>query len=169
MSRVGQKALKKLQNDLVVHIVNLSSDFFNNNAPGLLIERVRGDSQKIIEMLSLILMTIGRDGVAFVSLIIVAVIIDWTWAVIAFVGAPILIIPILILQKWIRLVATKSRNADAENTMRLDEMFHGINAIKLILTDKSINSIAIKIIIIFLRFKKIPRILIENKTPARNK
>lgn len=131
VSRVGQQVLKKIQNDLVVHIVNLSSDFFNNNAPGLLIERVRGDSQKIIEMLSLILMTIGRDGVAFVSLIIVAVIIDWTWAIIAFIGAPILVIPIIILQKWIRHTAVRSRSADAENTTRLDEIFHGINAIKL--------------------------------------
>ena len=127
----GQKILKKIQHDLVSHLLNMSNDFFNRNAPGLLIERVRGDSQKIIEMLSLILMTIGRDGVALISLIIVALIIDWKWALIAFVGTPILIIPILALQNWIRATATKSRNADAENTTRLDEIFHGINAIKL--------------------------------------
>ena len=127
----GQKILKKIQHDLVMHLLNMSNDFFNRNAPGLLIERVRGDSQKIIEMLSLILMTIGRDGVALVSLITVALVIDWKWAVIAFVGTPILIIPILMLQNWIRSTATKSRNADAENTTRLDEIFHGINAIKL--------------------------------------
>ena len=85
----GQKILKKIQHDLVRHLLNMSNDFFNRNAPGLLIERVRGDSQKIIEMLSLILMTIGRDGVALVSLITVALVIDWKWAVIAFVGTPI--------------------------------------------------------------------------------
>ena len=131
LSSVGQKISKKVQYNIVIHILNLSNDFFHNNAPGLLIERVRGDTQKIIEMLSLVLMTIGRDGVAFISLIIVAVLIDWTWALIAFVGAPLLIIPILILQKWIRLTAMKSRNADGENTTQLDEIFHGINAIKL--------------------------------------
>ncbi len=130
-SRAGQKILKKLQHDLVAHLLTLSTEFFNTHSPGLLIERVRGDSQKIIEMIILILMTIGRDGVALFSLVLVAIIIDWTWAVIAFVGAPILIIPILILQRWIRSTATNSRNADAENTTRLDEIFHGINAIKL--------------------------------------
>ena len=131
LSNVGQKISKKVQYNIVTHMLNLSNDFFYKNSPGLLIERVRGDTQKIIEMLSLVLMTIGRDGVAFISLIMVAVIIDWTWALLAFVGAPLLIIPILILQKWIRLSATKSRNADGENTTQLDEIFHGISAIKL--------------------------------------
>ena len=131
LSSVGQKISKKVQYNIVTHMLNLSNDFFYKNSPGLLIERVRGDTQKIIEMLSLVLMTIGRDGVAFISLIMVAVIIDWTWALLAFVGAPLLIIPILILQKWIRLSATKSRNADGENTTQLDEIFHGISAIKL--------------------------------------
>ena len=131
LSSAGQKISKKVQYNIVIHMLNLSNDFFYKNAPGLLIERVRGDTQKIVEMLSLVLMTIGRDGVAFVSLIMVAVIIDWTWALLAFVGAPLLIIPILILQKWIRLTAMKSRNADGENTTQLDEIFHGINAIKL--------------------------------------
>ena len=131
LSSTGQKISKKVQYNIVIHMLNLSNDFFYKNAPGLLIERVRGDTQKIVEMLSLVLMTIGRDGVAFVSLIMVAVIIDWTWALLAFVGAPLLIIPILILQKWIRLTAMKSRNADGENTTQLDEIFHGINAIKL--------------------------------------
>ena len=131
LSSVGQTISKKVQYNIVTHILSLSNDFFHKNAPGLLIERVRGDTQKIIEMLSLVLMTIGRDGVAFISLIVVAVIIDWTWALIAFVGAPLLIIPILILQKWIRRTAMESRNADAENTTRLDEIFHGISAIKL--------------------------------------
>ena len=131
LSSAGQKISKKVQYNIVIHMLNLGNDFFSKNAPGLLIERVRGDTQKIVEMLSLVLMTIGRDGVAFVSLIMVAVIIDWTWALLAFVGAPLLIIPILILQKWIRLTAMKSRNADGENTTQLDEIFHGINAIKL--------------------------------------
>ena len=131
LSSVGQKISKKVQYNIVTHILNLSNDFFHKNAPGLLIERVRGDTQKIIEMLSIVLMTIGRDGVAFISLIVVAMIIDWTWALIAFVGAPLLVIPILILQKWIRLTAMESRNADGENTTRLDEIFHGISAIKL--------------------------------------
>jgi ABC-type multidrug transport system fused ATPase/permease subunit len=131
LSSTGQKISKQVQYNIVIHMLNLSNDFFYKNAPGLLIERVRGDTQKIVEMLSLVLMTIGRDGVAFVSLIMVAVIIDWTWALLAFVGAPLLIIPILILQKWIRVTAMKSRNADGENTTQLDEIFHGINAIKL--------------------------------------
>ena len=74
-------------------MLTLDSKFFYTNAPGLLIERVRGDSEKIIEMLSLVIMTIGRDGVALISLITVSIFIDWQWTLIAFVGVPILLIP----------------------------------------------------------------------------
>ena len=131
ISFVGQKILMNLQSGLVVHMLTLDSKFFYTNAPGLLIERVRGDSEKIIEMASLVIMTIGRDGVALISLITVSIFIDWQWTLIAFVGVPILLIPTFFLQSWIRLVALRSRNADAANTTRLDEIFHGINAIKL--------------------------------------
>ena len=131
VSFVGQRIVARLQSELVTHMLKLDSNFFYKNAPGLLIERVRGDSQKIIEMLSLVIMTVGRDGVALISLISVSIFIDWKWALIAFVGAPVLLVPVLVLQSWIRIIALKSRNVDADNTTRLDEIFHGINAIKL--------------------------------------
>jgi ABC-type multidrug transport system, ATPase and permease components len=69
VSFVGQKILAQLQSQLVFHLLKLDSKFFYENAPGLLIERVRGDSQKVIEMLSLVFMTVGRDGVTLFSLI----------------------------------------------------------------------------------------------------
>ena len=77
VSFVGQRIVARLQSELVTHMLKLDSNFFYKNAPGLLIERVRGDSQKIIEMLSLVIMTVGRDGVALISLISVSIFIDW--------------------------------------------------------------------------------------------
>ena len=128
---VGQGISKTLQKDLVSHMLTLDIQYFHRNAPGLLIERVRVDSQRIIDNLANIIMTLGRDGVALISLLLVAFIIDWRWALIAFLGAPILIIPILFLQNWIRSAATKSRDAEADISTSLDEIFHGIKAIKL--------------------------------------
>ena len=131
VSYSGQKINKSLQLNLSKHLLTLDSNYFYKNPPGLLLERVRVDTQKIIEMSSNIIMTFGRDGISLISLVTVAVIIDWRWAFISFIGAPLLIIPILFLQNWIRQTASESRAAEAESSVRLDEIFHGINAIKL--------------------------------------
>ncbi|MEE2773980.1 MAG: ABC transporter ATP-binding protein [Pseudomonadota bacterium] len=131
VASVAQKVAKNLQSDLVSHLLSLDMEFFFKNAPGLLIERVRVDTQKIVEMGATVVMTLGRDGVSLFSLVAVAVYIDWKWALIAFIGAPLLIFPVLILQNWIRKIALRSRNADADNTTRLDEIFHGVKSIKL--------------------------------------
>ena len=119
VASVAQKVAKNLQSDLVSHLLSLDMEFFFKNAPGLLIERVRVDTQKIVEMGATVVMTLGRDGVSLFSLVAVAVYIDWKWALIAFVGAPLLIFPVLILQNWIRKIALRSRNADADNTSLL--------------------------------------------------
>ncbi len=130
-SFVVQKINKFLQSDLTKHLLGMDISFFGNNSPGILIERVRVDSQKITDLCSTILMTLGRDGISLISLLVVACWIDWKWTIIAFVGAPILILPILILQKWIRKVALKSREVEAKITVKLDELFHGIKEIKI--------------------------------------
>ena len=130
-SFVVQKINKLLQSDLTQHLIGMDMSFYGKNSPGILIERVRVDSQKITDLCSNILMTLGRDGISLISLLFVACWIDWKWTIIAFVGAPILVLPILILQKWIRKVALKSREIEAKITVKLDELFHGIKEIKI--------------------------------------
>ena len=130
-SYVVQKVNQLLQSDLTKHLLSLDISFYSENSPGTLIERVRVDTQKVTDLFSTILMTIGRDGVSLISLLFVAFWIDWKWTIIAFIGAPVLVLPILILQKWIRKTALKSREIEAKITVKLDEMFHGIKEIKL--------------------------------------
>ena len=95
-SFVVQKINKLLQSDLTQHLIGMDMSFYGKNSPGILIERVRVDSQKITDLCSNILMTLGRDGISLISLLFVACWIDWKWTIIAFVGAPILVLPILI-------------------------------------------------------------------------
>ena len=76
-------------------------------------------------------MTLVKDGIALISLIAVALYVDWKWTVIAFIGAPILVIPIFLLQKWIRKISGENRNIEADLSISLDEIFHGISILKL--------------------------------------
>ena len=66
-----------------------------------------------------------------ISLILVVFFIDWKWSIIAFLGTPILVLPIVFLQKWVRVKAGENRDFETKANVRLDEIFHGVSDIKL--------------------------------------
>lgn len=136
MVHVGQRVAAKLQSDMVAHMLTLDSNFFRDNSPGTLIERVRGDAQAIANIWEVVLAAVARDVVSLLALLGVALSIDWLWVVVAVAAAPILTIPMSILQKRVRRTTTDSRSSAAQISTRLDEIFHGINSIKLSGTER---------------------------------
>jgi len=131
MARVARMVSADMQRDLVRHMVDLDGSFYRENSPGVLLERVRGDPGAAANIIASTFSAFGRDLVALVSLLSVALYIDWLWTIITIAGAPLLVFPVLILQKLIRKTARAVRNAAATIATRLDEMFHGINTVKL--------------------------------------
>ncbi|ALG90811.1 MULTISPECIES: ABC transporter ATP-binding protein [Actibacterium] len=131
MARVGQKVAAALQGDMVAHMLTLDSQWFQKTPPGNLIERVRGDTTAASTIWSTVLAAAGRDVVALISLFAVALSIDWLWTLIAVAGAPLLVLPIIGLQRWVRRTARSARAAAAAIATRLDEIFHGVTTIKL--------------------------------------
>lgn len=128
---VSQKVEKLLQQNLLEKLINLDLPFYDKTSPGVLIERMRVDTRLITTSASTIFMTLVKDGIALISLITVALYVDWKWTIIAFIGAPILVIPIFLLQKWIRKISGENRNIEADLSISLDEIFHGISILKL--------------------------------------
>ena len=131
MAAVTERISAALQTDLVRHMLTLDSAWFQENPPGLLIERVRGDTVGASSIWSVVFSAAGRDVVALLSLFAVAISIDWLWTLIAVAGVPILMGPVAFLQRWVRGSARRARHAAAVLSTRLDEIFHGIDTIKL--------------------------------------
>ena len=128
---VTQKSAAAMQGDLLRHILTLDGAFFHRNPPGALIERVQGDALVAQTAWSAVLLGTARDVVALISLLVVEISIDPHWTLVALVGAPLLIVPALILQRYLRRKAMMLRNQVGQRTTRLDEIFHGIQAVKL--------------------------------------
>ena len=129
---IGQNVIETLQKNLLSHLLTFSPTFFQKNSPGSLIERVRGDTAAIERVWATVLAGSFRDLIAVFSLIIVAISIDPIWALIALLGAPLLVIPVFFLRVLIQKTTRNSRSAAADVATRLDEIFHGISSIKLI-------------------------------------
>ena len=131
MSVLGERVIADVQSDLLAHLMRLDQGFFQTHSPGTLIERVRGDSVALRSLFGNVIVAFGRDAVALISLFAVALSIDWVWTLIAVVGTPLLIWPIILLQRIVRRYAVRARTAAAANTNRLDEIFHGITTVQL--------------------------------------
>lgn len=129
--KVGVDIVGDMQSDLTRHLLTLDIGFFNTNAPGALIERVRGDTQALRAFASGTLLTFGRDVSTLIAMLIAALQVDWQWTLMIFIGAPFLAFPMLWIHKSIRRQARKARESSAVLSTRLDEIFHGIAAIKL--------------------------------------
>lgn len=127
---VGLRVTTGLQSRLLSHLLGLDARYFQDNAPGSLIERVRGDTLALQGTASATLMTLGRDTVSVISLLSVMIWSDWLWALLALAGVPILIFPLTFLQKLIRTTTRSAREAASRLSTQLDEIFHGMVSIK---------------------------------------
>ncbi|MCY4261611.1 MAG: ABC transporter transmembrane domain-containing protein, partial [Rhodobacteraceae bacterium] len=131
MEWVGERVKLQLQDNLMRHILTLDAMFFEVNPPGNLISRVLNDSAAIKALWANFISPLARDVLAIISLLVVLISIDWIWTLVTCAGIPLLVGPILLVQKHVRRYSMTQMTAVADTTIRLDEIFHGIHAIKL--------------------------------------
>ncbi|WP_438273503.1 ABC transporter ATP-binding protein [Thioclava arctica] len=131
MAQVAYGTSSALQVDLLRHMLRLDQRFYSDNSPGDLMERVQGDTRAVQGVWQVFITGAGRDTVALVSLFSVAISIDPIWTLWAIIGAPLLIFPAAIVQRYIRRKTRQMRERSSDRSTRLDEVFHGIAAVKL--------------------------------------
>ena len=131
ITRVSQRTAAAMRSHLLRHLMQLDSGYHQINPPGQLIERVQGDVTLVNSAWAGLLVGVGRDLVAVVFLFSVALWVDWRWTLIALVGIPFLVLPSLLAQAYVRKRSAHARDLAGRMSTRLDEVFHGINPIKL--------------------------------------
>jgi ATP-binding cassette subfamily B protein/subfamily B ATP-binding cassette protein MsbA len=131
IAAVTQKVAAQMQSGLLRHLLTLEGKFYQQNPPGALIERVQGDTLAVQGLWSAIVAGVGRDLFSLVFLFGVALSIDPVWTIAALIGAPLLILPSLVVQRYIRRKSVHLRDQAGMRATRLDEIFHGIQAVKL--------------------------------------
>ncbi|SFC03656.1 ABC transporter ATP-binding protein [Tropicimonas isoalkanivorans] len=131
ITRTSAKIVFELQTRLLQHVMTLDTLFHQANPPGALMERIRGDTGAIRNVSNVLITGAGRDVMSLVSLLAVVFWIDWRWTLIALVGVPLLVLPSLLVQRFVRQVSLRNRINAGMMSTRLDEIFHGITPIKL--------------------------------------
>ena len=131
MTSVSQKAAADLRTDLLGHLMLQDNAYHQTHPPGFLIQRVQSDVQAINNIWSTFITRAGRDFISLIALLVVALSVDPIWTLIACVGTPLLILPTLVAQKFVRRRSREARDLGASIATLLDEIFHGIVPTKL--------------------------------------
>ncbi|WP_136440845.1 ABC transporter ATP-binding protein [Pacificoceanicola onchidii] len=131
ITRVSQRSMGDLREDMVDHIMDMDHSFHQVNGPGLMMHRVEGDVGAIAKVWTLLITGGGRDVVLLVSLFWVAITIDWRWTLVALIGLPVMVVPSVLLQRYVRRTARRLRDVTAYMSTHLNEVFHGITPVKL--------------------------------------
>ncbi|WP_323036641.1 ABC transporter ATP-binding protein [Pararhodobacter sp.] len=127
---VSNKVMTQIQLDLTKHLMTLDQSFHHEHPPGHLIDRIRGDTQELSAIFERIIPGVARDGVSIIALVSVALYTDVQWTLVALVGVPLLVLPAAIIQRVVRRIGIRARDASAGASTRLDEVFHGVVTIQ---------------------------------------
>ena len=131
LARIAMRSAAALRFDLLDRIMQQDGAFHKDHPPGYLIQRVQGDVGAINKVWRTVITGAGRDAIALVVLIGVAISVDPIWALLACVGTPVLVLPATFITKFVRQQARIARELSARISTRLDEIFHGIVPVKL--------------------------------------
>ncbi|MBO6774746.1 MAG: ABC transporter ATP-binding protein [Marinibacterium sp.] len=131
MARISLRTAAALRLDLLARAMKQDGAFHHVHPPGFLIQRVQMDVNAINDVWRAVITGAGRDAIALIALMGVAISIDWRWTLVTLIGLPILFLPIAVVQKFVRRQARSARDLGAALATRLDEVFHGIVPIKL--------------------------------------
>ncbi|WP_312020203.1 ABC transporter ATP-binding protein [Yoonia sp.] len=131
MTRLTELSAAAMRNHLLRHLMDLDTSYHQSHPPGQLIERIQGDVTAVNQIWAGIATGLGRDLIALLALFGVAISVDWRWTLIALIGIPFLILPSLAAQAYVRKRSGTARELAGRMATRLDEVFHGINPIKL--------------------------------------
>lgn len=131
LSKVSQTSAAHLRKDMLARLIRQDPAFHQVHPPGLLMQRVLGDVGAIDSVWRAVITGAGRDLVALVAVLGVAISIDWRWTLVLLIGVPVLLLPIKVAQRYVRKKATLARDLSARLSTRLNEIFHGIVPIKL--------------------------------------
>jgi ABC-type multidrug transport system fused ATPase/permease subunit len=131
LTRISQKSSATIKSELARHLMALDTTFHQTNPPGYLIERVQGDVMGVNAVWKSLVTGAGRDTITLISLLVVTLTVDWRWTLVAMIGTPLMVLPAYIAQRYVRRKSVLAREVAGQMSLRLDEMFHGINPIKL--------------------------------------
>jgi subfamily B ATP-binding cassette protein MsbA len=127
---ISQKLVLDMRADLNESLQRQSLSFFNRTPTGMMVSRVLNDVNVVVQTLSSGVFSLFGDGLSLVALIVAAFYMDWQLALVAFIGFPITIGPIVSFSKRVRKETKNAQKQLGGLQALLQETFQGNRVVK---------------------------------------
>lgn len=129
-SYIGQDILRRLREELLLHITKLDMDFFRKNHSGVLLSRITNDISRIQSVVSEIIPQLIRDTFTVAALAGYVIYQNPKLAFYFLIIMPLALFPLSLLSKKMRKYSKLSQQSTGDMTKRLEEVFSNIEVIK---------------------------------------
>jgi subfamily B ATP-binding cassette protein MsbA len=130
MTDIGQRVVRDIRQQLFAHILDQSAAFFSRRTTGQLMSRITNDVGQVQQAVSETVGDILREGLSVIGFAILMFYYDWKLALVTFVGAPIIVYPLVRLGQRVRR-STRRSQEELEHLSHLTaEAFSGHRIVK---------------------------------------
>ena len=129
MALVGQKVLYTLRVGLFRHLQGLSMSYYNRNEVGRVMSVVQNDVQQLQEFLSILIITFA-DVLSLTGIITAMFLLDAQLAAITLLVIPLLVVMMVVWQRFARRAFMRARYAIAAVNAGLQENISGVRAVQ---------------------------------------
>ena len=129
MALVGQKVLYTLRVGLFRHLQGLSMNYHNRNEVGRVMSVVQNDVQQLQEFLTILIVTFA-DVLSLTGIITAMFILDAQLAAITLLVIPLLVVMMVVWQRFARRAFMRARYAIAAVNSGLQENISGVRAVQ---------------------------------------
>lgn len=129
LGKISQDVLYKLRTGMFDHLQKLSVPFFDRNEVGRIMSRAQNDVNQLQEFLPMVTLTLG-DLLSLVGIVLMMVAIDFKLAIIACAVVPVLLVIMVVWQKFARLSFIQVRQAISVVNSRLQQNISGVRVVQ---------------------------------------
>src|SRR6185295_1766779 len=128
--KVGLSTVRDLRNELYERMIHQSHRFFTERSTGEIVSRVVSDADAIQAAVSTRMGDLLQESVTLFGLILYVFVKNPVLALVSFVGAPLIITPVVQFGKKLRKTTHRSQERMAEIATLLEETIRGVRIVK---------------------------------------
>ena len=130
MKAVGNRIVKRMRDELYGHILGQSSGYFDRATTGDLMSRMTNDVAQIQQAVGTAMSDLVEESFVLLGLLAAVFINDWKMALVAFVIAPLAIVPMAVFSRQLKKQGRKSQVKMAEIYNLIHETISGNRIVK---------------------------------------
>jgi subfamily B ATP-binding cassette protein MsbA len=130
MTDVGQRVVRDIRDRLFRHILDQSAAFFSRRTTGQLMSRITNDVNQVQQAVSETIGDVVREGLTAVGFVVLMFYYDWKLALVAFIGAPLVVYPLVRLGQRVRRSTRRSQEQLEHLSHLTAEAFTGHRIVK---------------------------------------